>query len=282
MKKLAPFLFITFAVLPLAAGLTYAILYSVGLAGALSSGFSMEYWRVTLTDSTFWWSIFTSAAVALVVLSVATMLALWGVLWLRAPFEKPVWRFLLHFPLAVPPIVAAFLGFQWLGSTGVLARMTYALGWTERIETFPALINDTLYLGVMMVLVLSTFPFLLLVFLQHHRSARVQEMCDLAATLGASAWHIALRVVAPVLLRRAQPALLLYGIFLFGAFEVPLLLGSQHPAMISLFIHQKFSRYNLADLPVAYVATVVYALVLMVSVALFFRLERRNTTGLSA
>jgi putative spermidine/putrescine transport system permease protein len=217
-----------------------------------------------------------------VVVLLSTALSLGLLMWLRPQLEKPRLRFLLHLPLALPPIVAAFLSFQWLGSSGMLARLVFGAGLIENAEGFPPLINDPLYLGVCTTLVLGTFPFLLLVFLQQYRAANLLEISELAATLGASATQIQRRVVAPVLLRRAAPTILLYAIFLFGAYEVPLLLGRQNPTMISMFISQKFRRYNLADLPVAYVATVVYALMLMLVVILFWQKSRVKAPRLSA
>jgi putative spermidine/putrescine transport system permease protein len=66
-------------------------------------------------------------------------------------------------------------------------------------------------------------------------------------------------VATPVLLRRALPNLGLSGIFLFGAYEAPLLLGRQSPRMISVLIAQKFRKFNLADVPQAYALTLLYA-----------------------
>ncbi|MBK8555069.1 MAG: hypothetical protein IPL65_04535 [Lewinellaceae bacterium] len=62
--------------------------------------------------------------------------------------------------------------------------------------------------------------------------------------------------------------MVLYTIILFGAYEVPLVLGRQHPRMISVLIAQKFGRFDLLALPQAYVLTVMYAL--LVSVALWW------------
>lgn len=273
-KELAPAFFLTFAVLPLAAGLVYALLYSLGLVGAISQGFTLDGWRNALTNSTFWISIGLSALLATAVVLISTALALALLMALRPQLERPGVRFLLHFPLALPPMVAALVSFQWLGSSGMLARL---LG-TENPDAFPPLINDPLYLGVGLTMTMTTFPFLLLIFLNQYRAANLLQISALAATLGASVGQIHRRVVVPILLRRAAPTLLLYGVFLFGAYEVPLLLGRQSPAMISMFINQKFRRFNLADLPVAYAATVVYALVVMAVVLLFFNPKKAATT----
>ncbi len=270
---LSPTLFLTFAVLPLSAGLLYALLYSLGLVGALSQGFTLYSWRITLTDHTFWASLGLSACIAATTVVLSAALALVLLVWLHPQLERQRVRFLLHFPLAVPPVIAAFVSFQWLGSSGILARLAWQFGWIENVDVFPTLINDPFYLGVGLTLTLLTFPFLLLLFLNHYQSANLPQLSQLATTLGASPAYIRSHLVWPVLLRRARPALLLYGVFLLGSYEVPLLLGRQSPAMLSVFISQKFGRFNLSDLPIAYVATVVYAVVVLIVITIFLRLH---------
>ncbi|MEO6039023.1 MAG: ABC transporter permease, partial [Saprospiraceae bacterium] len=263
MRRVAPILFLTFAVLPLGAGLLYALLYSVGAVGALAQGFTLDAWRILLTDRTFLSTLGISILVATVSILLATALALALLMRLQPELERPRIRLLLHFPLAIPPIIAAFISFQWFGSSGMLARMAWNFGWINAADGFPPLINDPYYLGVGLTLLLLTFPFLLLLFLNHYQAAGLPQLSQLAASLGASPAYIRTHVVSPVLLRRALPALLLYGVFLLGAYEVPLLLGRQSPAMLSIYISQKFGRFNLSDLPVAYAAAVVYALLVM-------------------
>ncbi len=276
MRRLAPTLFLGFAVLPLAAGLLYALLYSLGLVGALSHGFSLDAWRLLFISPTFWTSLGLSSLLATVSVVISTWLALGLVAGWQAQLERPRVRLLLHFPLALPPIVAAFVSFQWLGSSGMLARMAWQLGWINDAGTFPPLINDPYYVGVVLTMLLLTFPFLLLLFLNYYQSANLPQFTQLATTLGASPGYIRAHIVRPVLLRRALPTLLLYAVFLFGSYEVPLLLGRQSPAMISIFISQKFGRFNLNDVPVAYAATGVYALLVITAILLFLKLHSSN------
>ncbi|MEO6758475.1 MAG: ABC transporter permease [Saprospiraceae bacterium] len=273
-------LFLAFAILPLTAGLVYALLYSLGIVGALSQGFSGAAWRVIWADPTFLSSLAVSALVAATSVLLATFIALGLLSAMGTLLERPRVRFLLHFPLAIPPIIAAFLSFQWFGSSGMLARVAGQLGWIQRADDFPPLINDPYYLGVGITMLLLTFPFLLLLFLNYYQSARLEQFSQLAATRGASPAYIRAQVVRPILLRRAFPTLLLYGVFLFGSYEVPLLLGRQSPAMISIFISQKFGRFNLNDLPVAYAATVIYALVVFLIIFVFLRLSRATVQTL--
>jgi putative spermidine/putrescine transport system permease protein len=266
-SRIAIALFLMLGVLPLCGGLLYALAYSTGVIGALSEGWSLRAWEVLLNDGSLWRALALSTVISAVVVLLATAVALLILLLLRPQLERPAIRRALHLPLVLPPMVAAMLSFQWLGSSGMLARMAVAAGWIKDAQAFPALINDPWYIGVILTLTLMTFPVLLLLLLNHFQQANLAQMSQLAATLGASNRATAWRVVAPVLLRRIQPVLFLYWVLLFGVFEVPLLLGRQNPAMISMFIHQKFNRFNLADLPVAYSATVVYAVLVMGALA---------------
>ena len=272
-KKLAVAAFIIIAVLPLLAGLAYTLLYSVGVIGALGQGFTLVYWEKTLTNSTFWASMGLSILIASLVCIISTGLALGCLLYWRPALEHRQIRFLLHWPLALPPLIAAFFSFQWLGSSGMLARLAYKSGWIEGAEDFPALINDSNYFGVIVTLTLLTFPFFLLLMMDYYQATRLEDLSQLATTLGASSRQIQVGVIAPILLRRAMPAVLLYFVFLIGAYEVPLLLGRQSPAMLSVFISQKFSKFNLLELPVAYVTTVMYAAFVLLFV---FMLLRKN------
>jgi putative spermidine/putrescine transport system permease protein len=262
-SRIAIALFLILGVLPLCGGLLYALAYSTGGIGALSEGWSLHAWQVLLSDTSLWRSLALSAAIALGVVILAVASALGILLLLRPQLEQPMMRRALHLPLVLPPMVAAMLSFQWLGNSGMLARVAVATGWIADAQSFPALINDPGYIGVVLTLTLMTFPILLLILQSHYKQANLGQMSQLAATLGASDRAAAWRVVVPILLRRIQPVVLLYWVLLFGVFEVPLLLGRQNPAMISMFIHQKFNRFNVADLPVAYAATVVYALLVM-------------------
>jgi putative spermidine/putrescine transport system permease protein len=274
-SHIAVTLLLSVGVLPLLGGLLYAFAYSVGWVGALSTGANLNAWTTVLSDVQLWRSLGLSLLIAVLVVLLSSGVALCLLLSLRPLLARRWVRFALHLPLALPPMVAAMISFQWLRDSGMLVRIATALGWVSSSSEAPHLINDAYYIGVVLTLTLMTFPVLLLVLLNHYQQAGLEQMSRLAATLGASGAATAWRVVIPVLLQRAKPTFFLYAVLLFGAFEVPLLLGRQNPAMISMFIHQKFNRFNLADLPVAYAATVVYAVLIMAVLALV-KINKKN------
>lgn len=263
MRRIHTALFLLLTLLPLAAGLSYALAYSLGLAGALQTGLTTNHWQAVLQSPSAWVSIALSLAVAALVVTVSAALALATVLIFHQQLARSPLRFGIYWPLAAPPIVAAFWGFQLLGSSGLLARLAATLGWIQGPEDFPPLINDPWQIGILLVLTLATFPFFTVVLFQFYRSERVPELLRMAHTLGAGTRQAVWRVAAPLLLHKLRPVMVLFGLFLFGAYEVPLLLGSQSQRMISMLVAQKFRRFDLLELPQAYVITVLYALVVL-------------------
>ncbi|MDX2135406.1 MAG: hypothetical protein SFV52_11480 [Saprospiraceae bacterium] len=257
-NRIALVAYLLLAILPLAAGLSYAFLYSVGLAGALAGGFTWSHWQAVLTDGAFWGSLLLSAGIAVAVMAVSAVLAFSAALLLREPLEGR-WSFLPYLPLTIPPLIAAFWVFQLLGRGGWLSRLSGAAA----PDRFPELVNDSAHTGVFVALVMLTFPFLTLLFLAQARAAGLTGLMGAARALGATARQVVWRVAAPVLWHRTRPVLWLYGLLLMGTYEVPLLLGRQSPRMLSVLIAQKFRRFDLLELPEAYVLTCLYALVVV-------------------
>ncbi|MBL7775704.1 MAG: sugar ABC transporter permease, partial [Saprospiraceae bacterium] len=184
-KKLQTALFLLLVLLPLATGLSYALAYSLGLAGAWHTGFTTGHWRAVLGSPAVWVSIAWSLAVAIGVVAVSSAMALGTVLVFHRQLAQHPLRFGIYWPLALPPIVAAFWGFQLLGNSGLLARVAASLGWIEGPGDVPPLVKDPWQLGLILVLGLATFPVFTVALFQFYRAERVSELLRLAHTLGA-------------------------------------------------------------------------------------------------
>lgn len=246
----------------MALGLGYALLYSLGLLGLLSRGFTLGHWGAVLADPELWWALLFSGWVALTTIGLSTGLALLAVLRWRGDLLTGLRSYVFYLPLALPATVMAFLVFQWLGDAGLLARLAYQTGLIGSTTEFPHLINDRWGIGIIVAHVFMATPFLTIFFGNLYREERVEELRAVAATLGMAPRSAASRLVLPLLLRRGRATLLLYGIFVFSSYEIPLLLGSQSPGMISALTIRKLQRYNLGDIPQAYAIAIIYALLL--------------------
>lgn len=269
------FLFLTFTLTPLFLGLGYAFLYSLGWVGVLAKGFTLEYWRAVLSQSEFWQSLGLTMYLSLLSLIPPVILALYLATRFQGILQKGSLNYFIYFPLAIPAIVVAFFTMQMLAKSGFVSRLVLAVGFIEQLEQFPDLVNDFGGWGIIFAHWLMATPFLTVMFLGMHDSEQLEELKQVAITLGANVRQAYWRVSIPVLLKKAYPTIILYGIFLFGAYEIPLLLGRQSPQMISVLITRKVNRYDLTTIPEGYAMAVIYTLFMLMMVSLLLRKEGR-------
>jgi putative spermidine/putrescine transport system permease protein len=265
-------LFLAVAVLPVAVSLVYALLYTVGLTGLLSDGFTLAHWSAVLASTELWTSLALSAAVALAACVIAAIGGLAVALGLRPQLARGPLAYAIYLPLAMPFVVGAFAAFETLSAAGMLSRLAYRFGLTGGIDSFPSLTNDPLYLGVIATHAFLALGFLAVVFAQLYESESIDAYAALSRSLGATEGQTLRRVTLPMLLRRARPNLVLLFIVLLGSYEVPLLLGRQSPQMISVLTVRKYQRFDLLQKPEAFVIAIVYtATVLLLLVTAFRR-----------
>lgn len=269
-------LLVLFAVLPLVAGLGFAVLYSVGLVGVLNNGFTGEHWMRIFSEGNILQSFLYGAAIAIVSLLISVSLALPVSLKHHQSFRKGLLSYLIYMPLAFPGIVAAFFFFQFLTKSGVVSRLLFKLRLISSIDQFPDLINDTFGIGMIATHVFLSFPFFVLLFVNIIKTERIVEHQQLASTFAATKWQSLFRVSIPMLLQKALPNIILYFIFIFGAFEVPLLLGRSNPEMVSVLAVRKLQRFNLLDIPQGYAIAVLYTIFVFILLVFLFKVKSRQ------
>jgi len=275
-KYLVYVLLFVFAVLPLLAGIGFAILYSFGLVGVLNNGFTLEHWKKVFEEGNVTSSFLYSAAIAFASLIISVSLALLISLKYHKAFSKGIVSYLIYMPLAFPGIVASFFFFQLLTKSGVLSRIAYRLNIINTIDEFPDLINDAYGIGMITTHVFLSFPFFVLLFVNIIKTERIGEYQQLASTLAASKWQNLFRVSIPMIFKKALPNILLYFIFIFGAFEVPLLLGRSNPETVSILAVRKLQRFNLLDIPQGYAIAALYTFFVFTLLIFLFKLKLKN------
>ncbi|WP_138431016.1 ABC transporter permease subunit [Fodinibius saliphilus] len=267
-------LFLLLAVLPLVLGILYAILYSLGLIGLTSAGFTLSYWIQAISDQEFWLSMLYTFYIALATIAISITSALGISLYLNKPLKKGLPAFSIYIPLAFPAIVVAFLVFQLASQSGFFARLFLQLGIISQTSAFPELVNDPFGIGIIAAHTFMAIPFFTIYFLNLYSQENIPEFSRVAQTLGASRWIQIRRVIIPMLLKRAFPTLTLYTIFVLGSYEIPLILGRQTPQMMSVLTIRKLRRFSLSTIPEAYVTALVF--IFLVLVILFFLFKSRS------
>lgn len=286
--KLVLPLFALICIVPLLAGLLYSLAYSLGLAGALSDGFTANHWaRLFGADGTGWEAgsffrseVWRSAGYS----AYLTFFSLLFILLFSLPLSFMVstetryrsllpWLFL---PLTIPPVVAAFVFFEWLSPAGLFSRISYALGITHAVSDFPRLINDPASISIIAAQVFLLYPFFTLIFQHQARQDNMLALRTAARSLGAGARSFFFRVYLPVVLRRSLPLLLLYAVYLFGSYEIPMLLGRSAPRAVTVYIAEQLSRFDLNNIPLAHAMALLYAILVIFFLLLLLTGRRRR------
>jgi putative spermidine/putrescine transport system permease protein len=180
---------------------------------------------------------------------------------------------LLQIPLSVPHLAMAGALITVIAPSGLLARCAYALGFIQQPADFPALINDRYGAGIVLSYVLKEAPFIALMTLA--LLARLGDEYEQAArVLGASAWQRFRHVTAPLIAPAVVSSSLMVFAFIFGAFEVPFILGRPFPAMLSVVAQQRYLDVNLAVRPGAIALAAVSSLVTTALAWAYLRLTR--------
>jgi putative spermidine/putrescine transport system permease protein len=139
----------------------------------------------------------------------------------------------LNLNLAFPHLVWAVALSLLLAQSGLLARIVTALGFIHAPAEFPVLVRDRYGLGIILHYVSKEIPFLTLIVLAVLRSQGVAY--DLVAqNLGASWWQRVRYVTVPLVLPGLAAGAALVFAFVFGAYEVPALLGVRYPRSLAV------------------------------------------------
>ncbi len=270
-------LIVVFAILPLVAGIGYALLYSFGIVGVLSSGLTTQYWQAIFANNDVLITFLYTIALSIVSICLCVGGGIFLAVYLGKKLNKGFVAYAIYLPMAFPSLVAAFFFFQLLGNAGFLSRLLFQIGIIHSINSFPDLVNDQFAIGIIAAQFFLTLPVFVLLYLSLLVNENIDNLKLLAASLGASKQQVLWRITVPVLLKKSFPTIVLFFVFKLGSYEIPLLLGRSNPETISVFIARKMNRFNLLDIPQGYAVAVLYAA--MVFVLLSISLKATKTTA---
>lgn len=181
--------------------------------------------------------------------------------------------------LPVPHLVGAVTMLLLLSQSGVLSRVSFALGLTHAPADFPALTADRFGWGIIADYVWKEVPFVAVITLAA-LSRELRDYTDVASTLGAGGWQRLRHVTLPLLAPSISAAAILVFAFTAGSYEVPALLGSPYPATLPVVALQQYQDSDLGSRPQAMatlvVLTALIATVTTAHLATFGRLAARR------
>jgi putative spermidine/putrescine transport system permease protein len=256
-------------------GLGLTLLRSLHYAPALGQTRpDLSAYTAILASPGFLKSLALSLWIATASTLIAATLALAAALLLRQTFPgRALISFLVQLNLTIPHIVGA-IGILYLFSqSGAFARLAFAAGLIAGPQDFPALTQDPYAIGIILLYVWKELPFITLILLANLQTLGEDHEAT-ARSLGATRWQAFRFVLLPMLMPALGAASALVFAFAFGAYEVPLVLGTHAPKALPVLAWQAWTDTDLTSRPEAMAMAVIIALIGLGLLFLYARLLR--------
>jgi putative spermidine/putrescine transport system permease protein len=261
--------------------LLYALLQSLGwqpVIGRTSLG--LQAYGSMLSGEryapAFWSGLLFSAWISAASTVISAVLAVLAALLLRRTFPgKRLATFLFQFSLPIPHLVAAVGMLFLLSQSGLLARIGAQLGVLRSPAAFPVLVRDGSGIGIILAYLWKEVPFIGLIVLATLQSLG-EDYEDSARSLGAGLWQRFRRVTLPLIAPSLASSSILVFSFVFGAYEIPGVLGVRYPRALPVLAYEMFLSPDLNDRSTAMALSIIISLLVMSLVAAYMLTERRE------
>ncbi|MFC7322073.1 ABC transporter permease [Halobacillus campisalis] len=262
--------------------LLFLILPSYGLATAIleslrgTDGFTGEHYETLFASDRFTASFLFSIRTAFI----ATVLSLVAGVLLTRTFsgylEKNIPRLSVWLPMVFPHLVWGYIIILLFAETGLFSQLLVSLGWIGSTNEFPIWTRDSNGIGIILTYIWKEIPFVILMLFPVY-SAIPRSYYDLVETLGGSRWDQFKTVELPRILPVLLEIFLIIFAFTLTAYEVPALLGTTFPEMISVLSYQWFYSGSFEDRPLAFAAmTGTSFLIMLGALAAYLYLNRKR------
>ena len=235
---------------------------------------SFESYGIILQNEEFWYGTLVSFHIAFTSTFISTILAIICALVLRETFlGRGAISFLFQLSLSIPHMVVALAILLLTTQSGLLARLVYAPGLITEAYQFPELVFDRYSIGIIIVYVLKEVPFMGIIALAILQGVG-REYEETAATLGAGLWQRFRFVILPLLLPGMLSAFIIVFAYVFGAFEIPYLLGRTDPAALPVVGFRYYLDVDLNARTEAMTLNVFILILILSLTGLYMRISR--------
>ncbi|HSH01827.1 MAG TPA: ABC transporter permease subunit [Anaerolineae bacterium] len=254
-------------------GLSLALVQSWGYVPGVGWGEGGAYWAV-LTAPAFGRSLLLTLWIAGVSTTVSAVLAVGLALLLRRPMRgKRFITALFQFNLPIPHLVGGIGILFLVTQSGFLARIGHYFGLIEVPADFPALVYDPWGIGIILEYVWKSTIFMGVIVLATLQTVG-EDYEAVAQNLGANRWQRFRYVILPLIWPGLLSSSILVFAFTFGAFEVPLLLGSRYPSALPVLAYRLYTDVDLGARPEAMALSIIIAVIMGLLIAVYMRVTR--------
>lgn len=267
---LLPFLFI------FTAGIALTALQSFGfMVFSYSYEDHLFAYREIFTKEWFLHSFLLTLFTALTSASVSVILGVfisWK-LWLLPAGRNRI-AGVTKIPLILPHIAVGFIVIIFFSRSGVFSSILASAGIISGMEEFPGILYSSYGFDVILAYIYKETPFVIvMVYAVLLRTDR--RMIDAASMLGAGTTRIFFTVILPLLTPVINTVFIIIFVYNFGSFEIPYILGSSRPGLLSIRVYDYFFQKDLSLRPVAMAVLMIIIVFSMSSIYIYSRFVSR-------
>lgn len=189
----------------------------------------------------------------------------------RLPVEMRKYGIVSRIPLILPHIAAGFLVILFFSRSGIVSSVSHAAGMTLNMEDFPAILYSRYAFDIILANVYKETPFVI-VMVYAVLLKTDSRLIQTASMLGGSALRIFFKIILPALMPIINTVFVIIFVYNFGSFEIPYVLGSSKPGLLSIRVYDYFFMKDLSLRPVAMAILMVIFIFSMLLVYIYSRL----------
>ncbi len=184
--------------------------------------------------------------------------------------------FAINLPLSVAHIVVVVLVIVMFGSSGMIARVLYALGIIENANSFPSVIGAQSGWGIVLVFMFKEIPYIALCTLAIMMNIG-KRYSEAAIVLGASPLRTFFTITLPLCKTAIMRAALVVFAFAFGSYEIPFLLAPSRQSTVALLAFFEFQNNDIANRCYAMtIIAIMIAITLVIAIIYFILMNRER------
>ena len=257
-------------------GIIIAVMQSIGIF--VFSYTYPEYffaYREILSQAWFYRSM---ALTLFVSLSTAVISVIAGIfisyrIW-KLPDNLKKWGILVKIPLILPHITVGFIVILLFSRSGFFSSLSNFLGLTDSMESFPLILYSRLGVDIILAGIYKETPFAV-IMIYAVLSRLDKKLIETAQMLGAGSRQIFICIILPHIMPAVSTVFIILFIYNLGSFEIPYVLGSSNPGVLSIKIFDYFFQKDLSMRPYAMAMLVIILIFSTLFIYIYSRLISR-------
>lgn len=180
--------------------------------------------------------------------------------------------------IMLPHIIVALFAITFLSDSGIISRVLYGLGIDNAQDIFSNVLFSSNGVGIIISYIWKEVPYILLTCLAVMRRISLKHEM-IAINLGASKLYAFMKVTLPMLLPTILSTFTIVFSFSFGAYELPMLLGSTLPKTLPIKAFIEYQNPIMSNRPYAMAMNMVIVAFCIFFVILFNYIIKRLILG---